>query len=273
MPKHIVSYVMLCCVLSVISCAQCPVNEADAKAALRRAYPDGSWNGPGPSVLDVLNAMGIAPTKENLLAALNCQDPEIRSLAAGELTHQKVKEAIPELERLLDASEPLWKVDLAVDLALLGDPRGVQVLQGFCDDSSLDMMDRLHAADRLAGDLKQKSCPKLLVEAMNAKEFEYRSYALSSIPHMKELSPAEAAQLRALAEKSLFDEDSVVRMQAASTIQFIADVQAIPALQTAIARETDDFAKSEMIWALKSLQGRQQNTPSSAESASGNTSH
>ena len=115
MPKHIVSYAVLCCVLSVIACAQCPVNETQAKAVLHR---QGSWNGPGPTVPDVLKEIGIPLTKESLLAALSCQDPEIRSLAAGELTHQKVKEAIPELERLLDASGPLWKGQLAVDLAI-----------------------------------------------------------------------------------------------------------------------------------------------------------
>ncbi len=97
------------------------------------AGPQSASNELGPTVRERLIQLHVPLTKDGLLSALRSENPEIRSLAIGELVVEGVKEAIPEIAGLMSAeSEPLTKVALAVDLAQLGDERGTQTLQYCC---------------------------------------------------------------------------------------------------------------------------------------------
>ncbi len=186
----------------------------------------------------------IPLTKDGLRAALHSEDTEIWQLAAEELAIEGMKDAIPDLAGLLELkSEPIQRIILANSLAQLGDERGVQTLQAYCDDKTAQMGDRLSAANHLLR-YRPKSCPETLIEGL--QDNVYRGQALGMIPNFKELSPSESAQVRAFLLKSLSDQDFVNRLQAAQTIEGLGDVFAIPALEAALARESQPQVRGAM---------------------------
>jgi HEAT repeat protein len=203
-----------------------------------------------------LKEYNIPLTKEALLSALHSDNHHIWPLAAEELAFEGVKDAIPELAALLEAkSGPGDRISLADALAQLGDQRGVEVLQGYCDDPVAPIGDRLGAAERLLR-YRPKSCPKTLIEGLQDKT--WRVLALGIVPDFKELSPSESAVVKAIVLKSLQDQDFMVRLQAAETVGALGDTSVIPALQAAIPKESDSVARIAMEYSLERLQHGQQ---------------
>ncbi len=201
-----------------------------------------------------LTHYGVALTKEALMSALHSENPEIQGFAADLLAFRGIKDAIPEIAALLESkSNPSERLHLAQELAELGDERGVQTLRSYCDDSRVSMEYRLDAAQALVR-YQPKSCPQTLIVGLQDDTF--RVQALGLIPDFKELTPNEAARVRALLLKSLSDLDSSTRLQAARTIIGLGDVSDIPVLQAAIAREPDPFVREAMENSLKSLQDK-----------------
>jgi HEAT repeat protein len=208
-------------------------------------------------ITTLLEQLHVPLTTDCLLLALQSEDHVTRGLAAAELA-KGVKEAIPEIQRLLDnETEPWSRNQLALDLANLGGDAGVQMLESLCTDASKTLVIRLQAADRLHSELKQKSCPVLIVEGVNDPEFSTRIVALDMIPDFQDLPAREWLQLRALLWNALSDPESDVRREAAVKIRELADISAIPVVQAAIAKESDASVKSEMMRSLKSLQVKQ----------------
>jgi HEAT repeat protein len=206
----------------------------------------------------LLEELHVPLTTDYLLLALQSEDHVTRSLAAGELAAKGVKEAIPEIQRLLDnETEPWSRNQLALDLANLGDDEGVQMLESLCTGASKTLFIRLEAADRLHSELKQKSCPVLIVAGVNDPEFSIRIVALDMIPDFQDLPARQWSQLRALLWNALSDPESDVRREAAVKILELGEISAIPVVQAAIATEADANVKSEMIRSLKSLQDKQ----------------
>lgn len=197
----------------------------------------------------------IPLTKDGLTLALHSEDISLRNLAVYELAEEGIKEAIPDLLAVLEAeTDPSDRICVADALAKLGDQRGVQTLEAYCDDKTAPLDARLNAAARFLN-YQPKSCPKTLLEGLQDDRF--RSQAISLISHFKELSPSESAQVRALLLKSLSDQDFVTRLQAAQTIEGLGDVSNIPALEAALAKEVKPEVRGAMEQSLKALQSKQ----------------
>jgi HEAT repeat protein len=211
--------------------------------------------GPTPTAAELLTQRHISLTKDALLQALHSEDAETRGLAAAQLEEEGAKDTIPEIAETLEAEqEPLARVNLASILAHMGYRRGIQALQQDCDDSGMPIVHRLQAAQDLL-DMREKSCPWLLVEALQNIEAGGRVVALSMISNFKDLSPNQSAQLRALLLQSLSDQDLAVKIQASFAVRTLGDVSAIPALESAISKESDSVVRAAMERDLKALQG------------------
>lgn len=249
-------YVAISCALVIGSAAQCPVALADMGQNADEVFAR-----PGTliSVEGMLTEMSIPLTDDCLLVALHSQNHEVRNLVAGEVAHQQIKQAIPVIEQLLANETKLHcRIQLASDLTVLGDQQGTKTLAGYCTNAAEPIWARLDAARGLQADLKQQSCPEVLIAALHERESSYRAQALQLIPHSIDLSATDFLQLHTLLLKSLSDQDRLVRIIAAQTVAKMNDVSAIPALQAALAGETDPDVRSAMNAGVKSLQSQQQ---------------
>jgi HEAT repeat protein len=197
----------------------------------------------------------IPLTKDGLILALHGEDISLRMLAVYEVAEEGIKEAIPDLHAVFEAeTDPNARICVADALAKLGDQRGIQTLEAYCDDKTAPLDARLNAAARLLN-YQPKSCSKALLEGL--QDDVYRGQALSMIPRFKELSPNESAHARAILLKSLSGGDSGVRLTAAGVIAEIGDVSNAPALEAAIAKEADPQLRRAMEYYLKALQSTQ----------------
>ena len=188
------------------------------------------------------------------MAALHSKNWEIQSDAALELASKGIKDAIPEITALLDERSELGeRINLAGMLAQLGDEQGVQMLQAYCVDPSVRIDNRMRAADTLVR-YDPKSCPQTLIAGL--QEDIFRVQALAMIPHFKQLTPDESAEVRTLLLKSLSDKDGDVRIQAAEVIWELHDESFIPALESAIAGEPESPVRKAMQDHLERLQGK-----------------
>jgi len=121
------------------------------------------------------------------------------------------------------------------------------------------MVYRLTAVMYLVNYHHDESCWKTVVEGTQCKDDSgARAQALSLIPNFRKLSAEQAADFRALRVNGLRDEDPGVRIEASYMLQTMGDVSAIPALQAAIAAETDPNVRSSMEAQLRGLQKKQQ---------------
>ena len=244
----------LCALLAQAS-AQCPVPLADMGQNV-----DAVLNEPGglAYVEGQLTEMGIPLTKDCLLLALQSDNVTVRKLVAGEAAAKGLKEAVPVIERMLqEETEPYGRIGLAWDLAVLKQELGLKTLEDYCDNSKEDIAIRLQAAEVLEVDLRQKSCPDVLITALHDPEPTFRQKALSLLPEATDLSAEDFLLLHNLLLKSLSDHDRSVRIEAADVVTKLGDVSFIPELQKAVAKESDPEVKQAMTAALTPLQSKQ----------------
>jgi HEAT repeat protein len=243
------------CALVAGSTAQCPVALADMAQ-----NADEVLNQPrGLAYIErELTEMGIPLTGDCLLLALQSDKITVRKLVAGEAATKGVKEAVPVIERMMkEETDPYGKIGLAWDLAVLNEERGLQTLEGYCDNSKEDIAIRLQAARVLEVNLKQKSCPEVLITALHDPEPTFRQEALSLLPEATDLSAKDFLRLHNLLLKSLSDQHRSVQIEAANTVTKLGDVSFIPELQKVVAKESDPEVKQAMTAALSSLQSKQ----------------
>ena len=203
---------------------------------------------------EILRQHNIPLTKDALLAALRNDDPEVRGLAAGQLADERAYDVIPAIAAALEAERGrVARVNIASALIELGDERGTHALQQDCEDTSLNMQDRLQSASQLHI-FHDESCWKTVVEAAQSRDSLVRFSALTMIPYFK--TPPELS--RAFLLNGLRDQDLSVRMAASSGLINLGDVAAIPALEAAIAAETNPMLRSTMEQGVKFLQKKQQ---------------
>jgi len=242
------------CALAVGSAAQCPVALADMGQ-----NADEVFNEPGglAYVEGQLTEMGIPLTNDCLLLALQSDNLKVRYLVAGEAATKGVKEAVPVIEHMMqEETEPYGRIGLAWDLAVLNQELGLKTLEDYCGNSKEDIAVRLQAARVLEVDLKQKSCPNVLVTALHESRAEFRHVALSLLPEATDLSAKDFLQLHNLLLKSLSDQDRSVRIEAADVVTKLGDVSFIPELQKVVAKEPDPEVKKAMTAALSSLESK-----------------
>ena len=203
---------------------------------------------------EILRQHNISLTKDALLAALRNDDPEVRGLAAGQLADERANDVIPAIAAALEAERVrVARVNIATALIELGDERGTRALRQDCDDTSLNMHDRLLSASQLRS-FHDESCWKTVMEAAKSRDSSVRSSALTMIPYFK-TSPELS---RAFLLNGLLDQDLSVRMVASSGLINLGDVAAIPALEAAIAAETNPMLRRTMEQGVKFLQKKQQ---------------
>jgi len=224
---------------------ECYVNSSDPKELH-------IWAGDSLQIL-----YSVKLTTEDVRAALHSTDnAKIRYLAAWWLADQGQKDVIPDIYQAFGAeSQPRPKAYLACALAELGDRRGVAALHEFCKTDSLPVDVRLDVV-RFLLEIGETPCVAPIVEAlMGSPPYNWQAQAI--IPQLKGLSSSASAQLRALVLGLLSNPGSMARLVAAQTLAQMHDSSAIPALQAAVAKESDAQIRDEMQTALKNLQAEQ----------------
>lgn len=203
---------------------------------------------------EILKQHNIPLTKDALLTALRNEDPEVRGLAAFELADERTSDVIPAIAAALEAERArVARVNIASALIELGDERGTRALRQDCDDTSLNMQDRLTAASQLHI-WHDESCWKTVVEAAQSRDSSERVSALTMIPYFKTVPELS----RALLLNGLRDQDLSVRMVASSGLINLGHAAAIPALEDALAAETNPMLRRTMEQGVKSLQKKHQ---------------
>lgn len=206
---------------------------------------------------EFLRRQGIEVTEKGLVAALKNTDPQIRDSAAQELADEKAVAAVPAIRAALVAEKnPGMRVNLAEDLARLGDKDGFVALKGFCDTGPASP--RLKAALYMLrfGD---ESCFNAVVSVLQSEsesDHDHVVTALSLVPSFHNLSPPDKRRLIVLTVKQLGDPTPSVRMEASHTLGTVGDVDVIPSLENAIADEKDQVARSWMQRELEKLKGK-----------------
>jgi HEAT repeat protein len=198
----------------------------------------------------------VKSTTGELRSALRSDDVQVRYFAAWVLADQGNKDAMPEIFQVFETeSEPRPKAYLACALAELGDRRGVEALHQFCKANSLPEDLRLDVV-RFLVEIHETPCMTPIVEALKGGS-PYNWQAQAIIPHIEALSPGASAQLRALLVGLLSEQGTAVRMVAAQTLSQMHDTSAIPALQLALANESNHTVRESLEAALKNLQAEQ----------------
>src|SRR5581483_2937596 len=164
------------------------------------------------SIGDLLHMHNIDLTAPSLVAALRNTDPEVRWLAAVQLQEDKVVEAIPAIYQALESEKaPRARVNMALALALLGDPGGRDELHRLCADETFPPEFRLYAV-RYMFDLhvsKDESCLRAAEQIANHTR-AYRSSALELLPRFHDLTPEESDKVFRIVARRLKDPEPTV---------------------------------------------------------------
>jgi len=212
------------------------------------------------TVADQLRELHVPLTTQSLVSALSSENWKIRGLAAAQLAVEKATDATPFLFTALQVeSVPIIRVGMAQALASLGDKRGIEFLHRDCIDDTVPIHVRLQAANYLEN-LNGGSCSEALVQALKSDSSGDRSVALSLIPNFKHLSAAESSEVQSILLASLSDPDTAVKVAAANTLWELDYRAGIPALQAAIAKESNSSVLNTLQYALKRLQGESQSS-------------
>lgn len=220
----------------------------------------GEWGSGLGTIADRLRELRVPLSKQSLISALASESDQIRGLAAIQLSVEGATEAIPSLVAALEIeSMPRTKASIAYALARLGDARGVDALRQECTDITVPVTVRLSAAQYFES-IDRASCPEALLQALKNDSSDTRSVALSLIPNFKRLSAAESSEVQKILLASLSDPNTAVKVAAANTLWELDYRSGIPALQAAIAKESDPFVLNTLQYSLRRLQGESQSS-------------
>jgi len=218
-----------------------------------------------PSPEQILSAHRVALTEHAVIAALRSKDGDIRGSAAQLLAQRQSKAAVPAIERAVRIErEGGVRIAMARDLADLNDPVGRKTLTDECYDKSEQGNIRIYAATTMSRDLNDDSCLSYVLDVLQAdgdpKDDGVKEMALDLVPVMiNRVDRAQSQKLFELLTKSLRDPVPHLRIVASATISNMGEVRAIPALQAAIAAETDEGCRD---WMKRMLEGLQRGSKS-----------
>ncbi len=203
----------------------------------------------------------IQLTEESLLAALRNPDPDVRYLAALVLAEDKAGNAVGAIEHAA-AHEKVreTQIDLALALALLGDNKGVVMLQQACDDAGTPAHLRMYAAKYIL-DTKNQGCLSVVENfLLSAPDSGSRQLAFSEMVRFQHVSDADAQKILAALVTSLGDPEPQIRMGASGALAELGNQSAVPELEKAIAAESGDAVRSRMQTDLRKLQQKARQT-------------
>jgi HEAT repeat protein len=207
----------------------------------------------GPVALtEQLRLHGIELTREGLLKGLRNPDSQVRYLAALRLAEERDSEAAPAIEAALAAEKvPATRINIAIALVELGQPRGSQDLIAACGSPKLPDYLRTRAMLYMLP-LGSKECFAAAINLL-AEDPDSRNQVLSALPRYREPSREESEEELRVVVKCLADKSAAVRAQASISLANLASPSAVMPLQEAIAAEQDDVVRSEMQKSLELL--------------------
>jgi HEAT repeat protein len=196
---------------------------------------------------DALRSRHIELTKQSLLKALRNPDAQVRYLAALTLAEDKATDTVPAVIDALESEKvPETKTNIAFALAELGEQRGFTTLQSTCDNRDVPAYIRLYATKYML-DLGDEHCLGTVLDVLQSKTaFGTRALALSLLPRFRQVPEADSQRMIAAAISALADPMPDVRIAASDTISALGATTAIPSLEDAIAKETEDTVRSRM---------------------------
>jgi HEAT repeat protein len=179
------------------------------------------------------------------------RDPEIRALAAGSLARHE-NDAAPLIENAL-AIEPDPKTQMAMAGALweLKDPKGVEHLQGMCENASTPVWVLVGVVQHLSdiGESTSACFDPIVDYAESGTDTSDRRQRI--LPALTGLfrgggDPEKAAHIVSMLEAMLTDEAAFVRIQAGDALAQIHSHSSTGALQKAVSQELDPNNRSSL---------------------------
>jgi HEAT repeat protein len=209
-----------------------------------------------------LHEQHIAITKQAVMAALWDHDAGVRQAASHVLSSRWPEQAVaPIREAMLREDDELVRVYLAGDLAELGSNAGREKLITECHNNENWGSTRIVAARSMIH-IHDDSCDDAVLEVLRADSDPQdplaKVYALNLVPSFiffHHSNRREYQSVMDLTVKALNDPDGGVRLTTATTLGSLGDPSAIPALQVAVANESDATVRNTMLTELKRLMG------------------
>jgi HEAT repeat protein len=216
--------------------------------------PNCAAQGP-PTIEAELSRYGIPLTESGLRAALRDPRPQVRSLAAGELSERKDVQSLVAIEQALKAEKQLLvRFNMASALVTLKSDLGKNTLLQICEDSSVPEGLRLQAASRLLDVDDDRCVPQVAAMLRTTRDPSSKASALLALSRAGTLPESQIGSIHPELVSNLRDPNPAIRQYAGECIAAIDDQAAAPELKTAIAIESDPTTKDRMENSLKALE-------------------
>ena len=201
----------------------------------------------------------IELTKDSLIVALRNPDAHVRYFAALTLAEGKETDAIPAIIGALKSEKvPETKTNIALALAEMGQEEGFATLRRTCDSQDVPASIRLYAVKYML-DLGNESCLGAIFDVLRSKsDSSTRLLALSLFTRFSHVSEADSKRIIEATVRALADPMPDVKMAASDTLVSLEATAAIPAVEDAIAKETEDSVRLRMQIDLQELQEKRQ---------------
>ena len=225
-----------------------------AQFAISQVGDDVKGNGPPSTVSEKLKENHIALNRTALLQALHNPDAEIRGLAAVQLGGNKDISVVQDIiEAASVESRVPTRLDMALALTWLGEPKGAELLKTTCQNSQIAASLRTRAAAYLL-DANDNGCLKAVLSIVQSEpESLSRMDAVALLPRFKNVSQDDSHKIHDSVVKSLKDDSPALRLTASHALVYLGDTSAIPDLQAAIAAEQDETIRNGLETDLKRL--------------------
>jgi len=208
---------------------------------------------------ELLTIRNIQLTEPSLIAALQNPDSQVRAWSALVLAEDKQTDAIPPISKALQSETvPEAKAGIALALGQLRDQQGFATLKDMCSASSTPPYVRVYATMYLLA-LDDESCLNTVFEVLQSNANSgLRTLAFSQLSRFHKLSQVDSERVATATLKALTDETPAMRIAAAKAVSGFSSAIAVPALQSAIAKEQIEAVKVQMQSSLQRL--REQET-------------
>lgn len=187
-----------------------------------------------------LRSRGIELSTPSLITALGDQDHETRVLAAEKLAKDGDKQAVPQIESALSGEKNgMYRVNMALALAQLGDEKGFDALKSTCSNAEVEDTVRLRASANLAIAGKDDCLNSLLSILRISKDTETTRMALLVLPHFFNPSKRAPKEVLDVVCERLTDPTPAVRLSATDIVSRLGSSTQAPALQAALDKESN----------------------------------
>jgi hypothetical protein len=209
-----------------------------------------------------LNEKYHAPlTTDVLLRALDDEVGAIRTAAAFRLAAQGQKDAIrPILAALSRERMPRFQVALAFAAAELGSDDGIRALEGMCANTGWTPTQRMGAAQTL-GFFHNEECLGEVLSALRSQDDQAVPIALATLAHYEQVPTERYEEISSVVSHFLRSNNSVIRAYASDVLAKFGDASSAQELDTALAIEKEENARTAMKAALKALGASRETLP------------